>query len=152
MTYAPYAPRKCSFLGWFAASGWRLKLYAIAAEGKRVDPERFGADGDAPPMTSLIDALPPPDFDKGTPGVGFAILHEGTSARYLVGGWWINQNELASRVWVDLGDGAGWIQAHELFSFCVWDLEVIWHERNAYVATFMHGGTDPDGYLGRTFA
>jgi hypothetical protein len=42
--------------------------------------------------------------------------------------------------------GATWRPARESESVCVWDLEVIWLERQAYVQTVLGGG-DVEGYL-----
>jgi hypothetical protein len=44
-------------------------------------------------------------------------------------------------------EGARWREARDE-SFCVWDLEVIWHERNAYVEHMLKPATArPDRYL-----
>ena len=35
--------------------------------------------------------------------------------------------------------------------FCVWDLEILWHERNAYVRTILSPeGASPEAYLSST--
>jgi hypothetical protein len=58
-------------------------------------------------------------------------------------GWWDRDNELPLRVFVrDTADGEGWRAARGSESVCVWDLQVIWAEREAYVATVM--GADAD--------
>jgi hypothetical protein len=30
-------------------------------------------------------------------------------------------------------DGTGWVEDMSRYSFCLWDMEVMWHERNAFV-------------------
>ena len=83
------------------------------------------------------------------PGVGFAISHQGNGADYAVLGWWDNENELPLRVVVrpQTPDGS-WRPARDGESVCVWDLEVIWFERQSYVQTLLNGGTVED-YLER---
>jgi hypothetical protein len=107
----------------------RLKRYAIAYEGEPVF--------DAP-----LD---------GISGVGFAICHRGRGAEYLVVGTWQNENELPLRVWTRDFGAAGWTRRTDDAGACVWDLEVIAFERDAYVAHVLEGARgDLDGYLAAT--
>jgi hypothetical protein len=77
----------------------------------------------------------------GRPGVGFAILHQGATIDYFGLYWWDGQIELPARVYVR--GPKGWRLAAGGESFCVWDLRVIWWEREAYVTTVLAGR--PDG-------
>lgn len=69
-------------------------------------------------------------------------------------GWWARENELPLRVVVRYpgSDDAQWRLARGEESVCVWDLQVIAHERDAWVATLM-SGADADAmrreYLAR---
>jgi len=75
-------------------------------------------------------------------GVGFLILHHGRTSDYAVIGWWDNENELPLRLLVrDQSKGARWRRPKPDESVCVWDLEVIWAERNAYVETALVAGS-----------
>jgi hypothetical protein len=74
----------------------------------------------------------------------FAIFHRGQVAAYLVFGWWGNDNELFTSVSVEV-DGQ-WVEDPRRYSFCVWDLEVFWHERNSYVRHMYSGTRDIVGY------
>jgi hypothetical protein len=67
--------------------------------------------------------------------------------------WWDNENELPLRVFVrELEGDSQWRAARGVESFCVWDLQVIAFERDAYVATLLAGSPDVAGatraYLG----
>ncbi len=66
-------------------------------------------------------------------------------------GWWDNQNELPLRVFVSSDRrNESWRAAEGSESICVWDLEVLWEERQAYIATVLRRGeSDIDGYLAR---
>ena len=138
----PYAPRDTRFAGLRTANGWTLKQYQIAFEP--------GADwGGFSGAAELADrSLPMPDPAAGRPGYGFTIAHAGRGADYFVLGWWNAENELPLSVWVRR-DGNDWRPARDGESICVWDLEVIWHERQAWVQWMLNEkAPDPTAYLG----
>ncbi len=143
----PYAPRAIRFLGVREAGPWRLKTYTVSCGDGAVDLRGFG-----PAIAFAERALPAPDESRGRPGLGFVIAHQGRTADYLVLGWWDHENELPLRVWVR-APGAGadsWREAREGESVCVWDLEVIWAERQAWVGAMMgREGPDCAAYLAR---
>ena len=74
----------------------------------------------------------------------FAIFHRGQSTDYLVVGWWGNDNEMFTSV--SVREGGSWVEDPRRYSFCVWDLEVFWHERNSYVRHLYSGTKDIAGY------
>ena len=146
----PFRPRPVRFHGLRHREGWRLKLYSITHDGAPAELAGF-EDG----IARAAEALPLPAVAAGRPGAGFVIAHAGRSAAYVVLGWWDHENELPLRVWVRpaAGDGA-WRPAEGGESFCVWDLQVLWFEREAYVATVLaEGHPDPvRAYLARHLA
>jgi hypothetical protein len=142
-----YQPRPLRFLEVRHVDGWHLKLYAIVY-------------GDAPlEMTTYEEAfpqawysLPRPAQTELRPGVGFVIMHQGRGMHYLLVCWWDNENELFERVFVRrLGLGESWRPATAGETACVWDLQVIGFERQAYVDTILSPaeGADVAGYLAR---
>jgi len=93
-------------------------------------------------------ALPEPDEPHGRPGLGFLIAHQGRTGDYVVAAWWDHENELPLRVLVRRGRTGRWRRARRGESFCVWDLEVIWAERRAWIDTMLSpGGAGRDGWL-----
>ncbi len=128
--FAQYQPRPLAFLGIESASGYRLKTYSIRYDELPFDRARFRDGWDL-----ALAALPQPAVADGRPGVGFAILHQGRTGDYLILSWWDCENELPTRVF--LRDADGWRPAAGGESFCVWDLRVIWWEREAYVGTVL---------------
>lgn len=123
--------------------GWRLKEYTIVF-GERPLDERdlsFGVD-------LAMRSLPRPATIPGRPGAGFLVLHQGRGAAYVVLGWWDNENELPLRIFVRPYDQPLWRPASERESICVWDLEVLWFERNAYVQTMLSGSGNIEAYCG----
>ena len=141
--YVSYSPRRTRFEGFRDAAGHRIKLYSIVYGEEAFDATRFDAG-----LEVAIQSLPEPHPAGGRPGLGFAVLHQGRTGDYVVLCWWDHENELPTRVLVR--DGAGWRPAvYE--SFCVWDLEVFWFERSAYVETVLSpDGGSAEAYLART--
>ena len=97
-----------------------------AVAGRALDAARF--EGAIP---LVCDELPDPAVEPHRPGIAVLILHQGRTGDYAVLGWWDNENELPLRVFVREGDG--WRPARGGESICVWDMEVLWAERNDYV-------------------
>jgi hypothetical protein len=145
----PFAPRRVRSHGTRETNGWRLKVYSISYDGGPPDWSVFT------PALALVDAaLPTPAQASGRAGLGFVIAHSGRGMWYTVLCWWDRENELPIRVWVaEQNDAAPtWRAARESESVCVWDLDVIWQERQAYVETILAepNGAPDQAYLART--
>jgi hypothetical protein len=140
----PYAPRPLAFLGLGSRDGWRIKRYSVVYGEDALDVAAFREV-----EARLLGELPAAE-GAGRPGVGFVILHQGRGANYVVLAWWDRENELPLRVWVDVGEG--WRPASGSESVCVWDLEIIWCERQAYVHHVLSKPRAPDldAYLAAT--
>lgn len=144
----PFEPRRFAFHGLRRRGDWRLKLYSVLYGPGPLDWQRF-----EPGLTLAEASLPAPAIVSGRPGVGFLIVHQGRTGNYTVLGWWDRENELPIRVFVNPGaHPGGWRPARANESVCVWDLEILWAEREAYVATVLGpAGSDVGGYLARVF-
>jgi hypothetical protein len=112
-----------------------IKLYAITLAGPLTDIEAFQA------RLVLVKAELRLIWAKTA---SFAIFHRGHSADYLIVGWWGNDNEMFTSV--SVREGGRWVEDPRRYSFCVWDLEVFWHERNSYVRHMYSGTKDIAGY------
>jgi len=137
----PYAPRRIRSHGTRQASGWRLKVYSVVVDGSPPDWAIF-----EPSLAFAVAALPSPAVVPGRAGLGFVIAHTGRGMWYTVLCWWDRENELPIRVWVAEQDGKPpqWRPAEGSESVCVWDLDVIWHERQAWVRTLLAEHPAPD--------
>lgn len=117
-----------------------IKVYAITATDESVELAAY-----LPRLAEMkqVKAV----TWRNTPA--FAICHDGSTARYLTLGWWGNDNEMF--VAVAVSQPAGWVEDLSRYSFCLWDMEVMWHERNAFVR-HMYGATpDLDAYRADMF-
>ena len=128
-----YFPRPRRYLGLVESRGYRLKRYAITFDGNWPQQDW------QPAIDHLLWVLPQPAQTDVRPGVGVLIQHHGRGADYLVLAWWDNANELPLRLKLrDYGQNA-WRDPRPHESVCVWDLEIIAAECNAYVATVLGG-------------
>lgn len=123
---------------WSDADG--IKIYTLSAHGSTVDRAAFA--------THLAEVRKLKGVAwSATPA--FAIFHDGAGARYLLLAWWGNDNELFTSVSVQTD--AGWVEDPSRFSFCVWDLEIMWHERNYFIEHVYCAAPDLRAYRDRRF-
>ncbi len=107
---------------WLDETG--VKIYTISASNHLVDQTKY--------MSRLTKVKAMRDIDwANTPA--FVIFHDGASCNYLVLVWWGNDNELFTSVSVN-AEGE-WQEDANQYSFCLYDLEVMWAERNIYIQT-----------------
>lgn len=106
--------------GWSDADG--IKIYTVSASGAAVE------HNDYLPRLAELKATKPVEWSQ-TPA--FAIFHDGSGAQYLVLAWWGNDNEMLVSVSVRQDDG--WVEDPGRYSFCLWDLEIMWAERNLFI-------------------
>lgn len=99
-----------------------IKLYSIAFEGKTVNAAEF--------TPRLNEVKKQQGFDWATTPA-FAIYHAGETRDYLIVCWWMQGNELFHSVSVK--DQESWVEDPSRFSFCVYDLEIMWAERNFFI-------------------
>lgn len=125
-------------------AGFELKIYRITAPNQVLDWDAFSAGLKAAQI--LLQQASQSLSAEGT-RLGFAIAHPASTGQpYLTIAWWGNGNELFTRVLV-LNDKGKWVEERDRYSYCVWDLEVIWFERNAYVECIMADQPDTERYL-----
>jgi len=145
-----YVDRPTRFAGIHTHDGWRLKMYDIVYGSEPLDEAAY-EDG----MALVHEILPRPAVTRVRPGVGLIIRHQGRGVHYLVLCWWDRENELPIRVWVkETGPKGTWRPASASGgeSICVWDMQVIEHERRAYIEHVLArpDAPDVDGYLAAT--
>ena len=116
-----YQPRKLeSSPSWSDPDG--IKVYTISAKNQPVDQASYFERLEEVKKLKLVAWASTP---------AFVVFHDGATVPYLVLAWWANDNELFTSVSVNTP--AGWVEDPSLYSFCLYDLEVFWHERNCFV-------------------
>lgn len=153
-----YTPREARSHSLIHRDGWTLKPYSILGRDS-------AADLFDPHAIAVIEAtLPEPARTKSRPGVAFAIHHIATPLDYLIVCWWDNENELLTRILVrdaaaaDRDPATPW-RVTDRESFCVWDMDIMHHERDAYVRHVLAavgggggGGGDLQAYIADRFS
>jgi hypothetical protein len=142
-----YVPRRIKPRPVVTVNGYRLKPYEIyyAEDGKIRLQE--------PDLLSLISQCLPASDDPLDHGLGFAMVHFARDGQYLLLSRWYGGNMLKHDLFEIKQKAGGW-QSSSLKSTgivaCVWELQVVTFERQAWVSTAMaEGGTEPsfDRYL-----
>jgi hypothetical protein len=73
-------------------------------------------------------------------GAGFAILHEGQQALWLLLHWWLGGGVATHQMWqAPLGSQEEFQPVEPSVMACVWELGIIEFERKAWMATAMSG-------------
>ncbi len=133
----PYAPRNCRFLDIWQFGDWRLKAYGISC-------------GDVPLMPELLAAARQLAAEKLAEitaagdhyHVGFVGVHQGKTAHFIFVDWWAQENELHHHVYVaplDQPTAFRYTTPSGLIA-CVWDMQLMAFERDAWVGTVLRGG------------
>jgi hypothetical protein len=142
-----YQARPIRFLELWREAEWRMKVYGIAYQRPLPRPELVEA---AKRITRphLRTAKSQTHY-----GVGFLGVHDGRGANFVFVDYWADENELHHHVYVSPSDkpkALEYVTPTGLIA-CVWDLRVMWFERQAWVETILANPTGPDveQYLSR---
>ncbi|ACU38072.1 conserved hypothetical protein [Actinosynnema mirum DSM 43827] len=150
-----YSPRLVKALPPLEVRGRVLKPYAMFA-----DPARAAEVPDPAWLGERAAAVLGEGLDAGDHPLGFLILHYGCDGDYLLVSQWYDANML--KHWVrgltPAADGSTTTAplAQRDLVACVWELEVMRFERDAWVNTVLARGTLDDdaraAYLATTFS
>lgn len=136
----PFSPRPIRCFDLFEFDGWTIKAYSVTLPGRELDRVSF-----EPAIQRAFDALPSPDAEAGRPGLGLQICHAGATADYLITAWWDRENELPMRIDVR-PPGSEWRAPLRTEGICVWDLQILTFERDAWIETMLSGTADPEAW------
>lgn len=146
-----YKERNIEFRELIQAGEWKVKSYTISQKNK------FHSDAI---YQNAIESLPnwlkmQNSFNASNYKVAFLICHEANEGVFTLINWWVGENMLNSHVFLSdyespedfkkiSGDG---------LTFCVWEHEIINHERISWKKHILKNPKNPDysGYLNDTF-
>jgi hypothetical protein len=131
----PYSPRAAWFEDMIECGPAAIKLSVISADGGVPAPETFAAARNViAAEAATLEATP-------HLGAGFAILHRGEEANWLLLLWWTFGATAARKLWrAELDDdSASFAPVDPIYMACVWELGIIDFERRAWMATAMSG-------------
>jgi hypothetical protein len=135
-----YAPRPVHLLEVWESGDWLLKVYGIAYARELPRAEAVEAAKD------LVEArLPRPGPGDARYGVGFLIVHDGRDACWLLLDWWGNEDVLYHQLFAAPSDRpTEFSRVTSGATACVWELEVVKFERDAWVDAVLKNPSQPD--------
>lgn len=135
-----YTTRPIRFLEVYNYNDWQIKLYSISIHSEFVSKENIEKT-----KQQLDNWLSKSEvYDLETYKIATLILHEGKEGCFAIINWWIDENMLQNFVYLmDVSN------EYKLFSdngitTCVWEIAIIWHERNAWVKHVLMKNENPD--------
>jgi hypothetical protein len=133
-----FRPRLTESLGVEETHGWSLKWYAINVEAEPMDEEIVEAAKQVVASASSVA--------EADPAVGFAIVHRGEEAVWLLPAFWRGDMLYQRTFRAPLSDPTRFeeIEGPDAPTACVWELVVHAHERDAFVAHVLSGPRGPD--------
>jgi hypothetical protein len=136
----PYQTRPIRFLELWQETQWRIKVYGIAYRRPLPRPELINAAKHVA-RSHLLSVE-----GQQQHGVGFLGVHDGRGANFVFIDYWADENELHHHVYVSPAnkpEALEYVTPSGLIA-CVWDLRVMWFERQAWVETVLANPAGPD--------
>lgn len=135
--------RLVSPLPGLTTGGWQLKVYGIAYQRDEPRPELVAAA-----RATAAAALPQPARDHGSHGAGFLVVHDGAVACWSLLFWWSDHILLRQRLFRSTADAPGELTpVTDGLVACVYELQVIAWEREAWLRHVLTGPGDIQAYL-----
>lgn len=137
-----YQPRKIAFRELLQMDQWSIKVYTIAKTGDFHHPAFYKAvRAQLPAWLALENS-----FNAEHERVAFLIVHSGTEGIFSLINWWVGTNMLNTHIFMTpreepmafakiSGDG---------LAPCIWELEVINHERLAWMQHVLKAAPQSD--------
>lgn len=137
----PFRALPVSFLELWETGEWRLKVYGISYHHQRPPLELIRAA-----KAVVAQRLPASPEAAGAYGVGFLGVHEARDANFVFVDWWAGENELRHHVYRSTPEHPADLQyvSDAGIGGCVWDLQLVWFERNAWVEKVLANPRGPD--------
>ena len=147
----PYKARKIEFKETIEIEGWFIKIYSIIESGDFNYPKFYDkVKAQLPLWLSMQNS-----FDSTNHKFGFLILHLGKEGIFSLINWWVDENMMNTHIFLTdpakpevftkiSGDG---------LAPCVWELEVLYHEKCSWVSNVLQSESGPDfqSYLNNVY-
>lgn len=142
VTVKPYKKRPVRFLEIVECNNWKIKLYSISSKHNLVDSRTIEYAKEQLPKWLEKTEI----YRLETYKVATLILHEGKEGCFAIISWWIYENMMQLFVYLATDDNP---TAFKLYSdkgivTCVWEMAVLWFERNAWVEYVLKQPENPD--------
>ncbi len=143
-----YRQRLFSPVGLWRRDQWRIKAYGITHDLARPETDVLDTGVAEAAQRHVLARLAEAETEGSHYSCGFAIIHQGLQANWLVFNWWaygVICCEALARAPVDdptkfeIYDGKAMA--------CIWEMVVIEHEKRAWIDLVLKRGGDLDSYL-----
>src|SRR5450759_4402631 len=129
-------PRPVRAVGILEVAGWRLKQYVMTVTPENVPEPRLLSDNAAMAAAALPAAT-------ATHGVGFLLAHQARPACFVLLDWWQDGYDLKQRYYTSpLDHPAELVELSGDAVGCVWELEVLLHQRAAWIDHVLNSEAD----------
>lgn len=135
-----YIPRPIRFVELYTIGDWKIKMYSISIHGEIVSPKNIQLAKYN--LESWLDKSTIYELEKYN--VATLILHEGKEGCFVIINWWIDENMLQHFVYLLDHNGDFRLFSDHGIITCVWELAVLWHERNSWVTHVLMKNEVPD--------
>ncbi|NNC95404.1 MAG: hypothetical protein HKN92_07565 [Chitinophagales bacterium] len=136
-----YKKRRIKFCETVKIDKWFVKVYTI------FQFESFQSPGDYDlAISSLSRWLAMGNsFNSESSNIAFLILHEGKEGIFAIINWWVGENMLNTHIFFTEYERSDYrIISGDGLAPCIWELEVINHERLAWIEHVLKQAEQPD--------
>lgn len=143
-----YRPRRMEFLDLWFEGEWAIKAYGIQSRPVDGDAAIIGEDLVLAAREHAVSALRLTREEGAFYKTGFAVLHEGALANWLLFQWWTHQD-----VWCQLlsysngDDPLNFIHTTRPIRACVYETAIIWYEQKSWIRHVLSGAPNRRAYL-----
>jgi hypothetical protein len=141
MILKSYEKRPIRFIEIYQIADWKIKIYSISSKNEFVS-QQFVSNA----KMELINWLKLSETNSLEKyNIATLILHQCKEGCFAIINWWIDDNMMQHYVYLSKNENENF----KLFSSngivtCVWELAVIWFERNAWVKHVLMNNKNPD--------
>ena len=137
-----YLPRLALSYPTISVNNRQIKVYGVFS-----DQGKVACFPDQEELATHIGEITDAPNDAADHGLGFAIVHLACDGDYLLLSQWFNANMLRHRVYQCVVDNRKLANVESLAETgiiaCVWELEIMKFERDAWVRTMLSAAPDP---------
>lgn len=139
--FTTYTPRFIRFLERYKFEAWNLKVYGISITDEGIKKEDLEQAKDK--LKEWFEKRS--ETNLATYQHATLIIHQGREGVFAILNWWIDENMMQHYVYLKEPDQTDFYPFSDKgIVTCVWEMAVLWHERNAWVKHVLMKNENPD--------
>ena len=130
-TTTTFKTRPICFVEVFNCNNWKIKCYTITYNAEVVSPKII----DTVKLNLGEWLLKSQDYNLPTYNIATLIIHKWRGGYFAIISWWTDENMLQLLVYLATNENPTHFKLYSDKGIvsCVWELEILWFERNAWV-------------------